>query len=162
MELSREEWTMLENVEEVLRAVLRATLVLSGRRFCTIGVGYFAIIHLKEYLEDQNERSNLQLNRLKQLLLAQFKNYFDDNGDQMNMLKVSVENISLIFYFLFLLLALSLCLSLPFPHFLAVLLALFLCQFHCLSLLSSNTNIALRKQLSTLTLIAVLEIVGEE
>jgi hypothetical protein len=82
---------MLETVEQVLRAFLQATKVISGRQYSTVGLAYFALSHLKEYLEEQKESDHSQLNHLKRLLLGQFKRYFEDDADQWDMLKVKTS-----------------------------------------------------------------------
>ena len=86
-ELNREEWSILEYVEEVLRSFFEATKLLSGKNYSTIGLGYFAITNLKEYLQ---ERSGIyEIDQLKDLLLNQFTNYFENDFDQYDLLKVN-------------------------------------------------------------------------
>ena len=86
-ELNREEWSMLEHVEEVLRSFFEATKLISGNKYSTIGFGYFAATNLKEHLR---ERSGIyEIDRLKDLLLNQLTNYFENDFDQYGLLKVS-------------------------------------------------------------------------
>ena len=93
--MNREEWAILETVEQVLRAFLQATKVISGQQYSTVGLAFFAISHLREYLEEQKEIDTPQLNHLKRLLLRQFKKYFEDDADQLDMLKVKTTLLSL-------------------------------------------------------------------
>ena len=86
---------MLETVEQVLRAFLQATKVISSQQYSTVGLAFFAISHLKEYLEEQKETDTPQLNHLKRLLLRQFKKYFEDDADQLDMLKVKTTLLTL-------------------------------------------------------------------
>ncbi|CAF3459138.1 unnamed protein product [Rotaria sp. Silwood2] len=84
-ELNREEWIILESVEEVLNAFFEATKLISGKKYCTIGIAFFAVANLKEHLEERS--SNSQVDNLKDLLLLQLKNYFDNDFDQYELLK---------------------------------------------------------------------------
>ena len=86
---------MLETVEQELRAFLQATIVISGQQYSTVGLGYFALSHLSEYLDEQKESDSPQLNHLKRLLLNQFKKYFEDDVDQLDLLKVKTSLFSL-------------------------------------------------------------------
>ena len=61
--------------------------MISGEKYSTIGIGYYAITNLKEYLE---ERSGIYtIDRLNDLLLDQLMNYFENDSDQQELLKVS-------------------------------------------------------------------------
>lgn len=86
-ELNREEWSILENLEEVLESFFEATKLVSGKKYSTIGLGYFAITSLKEYLQERS--GNYEIDQLKYLLLNQFINYFDNDFDQYTLLKVN-------------------------------------------------------------------------
>lgn len=88
-ELNGEEWTVLESVEEILKAFFQATKMISGKKYCTIGIAFFALVNLKEYLEDRT--NNKKINILKKLLLSQFNNYFAKDSDQYKFLKVMLS-----------------------------------------------------------------------
>ena len=77
----------MESVEEVLRSFFKATELISGKKYSTIGLGYFAITSLKEQLEERT--GNYVIDQLKDLLLNQFINYFDNDFDQYELLKVN-------------------------------------------------------------------------
>ncbi|CAF2018070.1 unnamed protein product, partial [Rotaria magnacalcarata] len=84
-ELNREEWIKLENVQEVLNSFFEATKLISGKQYSTIGLGYFAVNNLKEYLEERSD--NHEIDQLKTLLLSQLINYFDNDVNQYDLLK---------------------------------------------------------------------------
>lgn len=86
-ELNGEEWMALESVEEILKSFFQATKMISGKKYCTIGIAFFALVNLKEYLEDRTKSQNV--NVLKKLLLSQLDHYFQKNSDQVNFLKVN-------------------------------------------------------------------------
>jgi hypothetical protein len=85
-ELDGEEWAMLDSLEKVLYALFKATEMLGGKKYSTVGIAFFALINLREYLEEQT--NNVQINTLKSLLLSQLKHYFEDDTDQYQLLKV--------------------------------------------------------------------------
>ncbi|CAF4994754.1 unnamed protein product [Rotaria sp. Silwood1] len=84
-ELNREEWNILESIEEVLNGFSETTTLISGQKYCIIGIGFVAITNLKETLEERT--GNAQVDRLKDLLLAQLKNCIDDHFDQYELVK---------------------------------------------------------------------------
>jgi hypothetical protein len=86
-ELNREEWATLEHVEQVLNSFYEATKMVSGKNYSTIGLGYFAITNLKEYLEERT--GNDEIDKLKDLLLDQLMHYFENDFDQDELLKVN-------------------------------------------------------------------------
>jgi hypothetical protein len=96
LELNREEWAILEVVEEILTSFFEATKLVSGKKYSTIGLGYFAITNLKEYLEERS--GNNEIDRLKDLLLNQLTNYFENDFDQYELLKVCYCSISLFLF----------------------------------------------------------------
>ncbi|CAF5181486.1 unnamed protein product, partial [Rotaria magnacalcarata] len=86
-ELNRDEWIILDSVQEVLNSFFEATKLVSGKQYSTIGLGYFTVNNLKEYLEERD--GNYEVDQLKRLLLMQLINYFDNDVDQYDLLKVS-------------------------------------------------------------------------
>ncbi|CAF4098315.1 unnamed protein product, partial [Rotaria sordida] len=72
---SRIDWSILMGMKNVLKAFRDATVLLSGRKYATLGISYFVIAGLKQYLTtiDDNE---LFENLLKKHLLSKFDYYF--------------------------------------------------------------------------------------
>ena len=90
LELSRDDWTTLENIELVLRPFYQASKLISGQSYATIGMSYFAITGIRDFLMDQSSASNVQLNECKRLLLEQINRYFEHDYDQIQWIKVSL------------------------------------------------------------------------
>ncbi|CAM2722154.1 unnamed protein product [Rotaria socialis] len=84
-ELNRDEWIILDCVQEVLNSFFEATKLVSGKQYSTIGLGYFTVNNLKEYIEERD--GNHEVDQLKRLLLRQLINYFDNDADQYDFLK---------------------------------------------------------------------------
>ncbi|CAF4999278.1 unnamed protein product, partial [Rotaria sp. Silwood1] len=84
-ELNRDEWEILEHVNEVLGSFSKATKLISGKKYSTIGLGLFAITSLKEKLEERSGK--YEIDQLKDLLLNQLTNYFENDFDQYELLK---------------------------------------------------------------------------
>ncbi|CAF3328630.1 unnamed protein product [Rotaria socialis] len=84
-ELNRDEWIILDCVQEVLNSFFDATKLVSGKQYSTIGLGYFTVNNLKEYIEERD--GNHEVDQLKRLLLRQLINYFDNDADQYDFLK---------------------------------------------------------------------------
>jgi len=108
IELDQDDWKMLELIEFVLKPVADATQLVSGSKYPTIGISYFAIFQIREFLEDVSDYTINDwqiLYHLKSLLLKQVQKYFIDNNGQLEIMKVrfcflflySIENKSLIF-----------------------------------------------------------------
>jgi hypothetical protein len=91
IELDKADWTMIESIKRVLQPFVKATTLISGRQYSTIGIGFFCIIQIREFLENErsieSNNSNI-LSRLKQLLLFNMEKYFEKDEDQWNLLKV--------------------------------------------------------------------------
>jgi len=91
IELDKADWTMIESIKRVLQPFVKATTLISGRQYSTIGIGFFCITQIREFLEDERSSgsndSNI-LSRLKQLLLFNMEKYFEKDEDQWNLLKV--------------------------------------------------------------------------
>ncbi|CAF3016094.1 unnamed protein product [Rotaria sp. Silwood2] len=95
IELDQDDWKMLELIEFVLKPVVHATELVSGSKYPTIGISYFAIFQIREFLEDVNDYSVNDwqiLYYLKSLLLNQVQKYFIDND-------VQLENMTTYSYF---------------------------------------------------------------
>ncbi|CAF3680339.1 unnamed protein product [Rotaria sordida] len=84
-ELNRDEWEILEHVNEVLESFSEATKLISGKKYSTIGLGLFSITSLKEKLEERSGK--YEIDELKDLLLNQLINYFENDSDQYELLK---------------------------------------------------------------------------
>jgi hypothetical protein len=58
IELDQYDWKMLELIEFVLRPIVHATKLVSGSKYPTIGISYFAIFQIREFLEEVNHESS--------------------------------------------------------------------------------------------------------
>ncbi|CAF1288942.1 unnamed protein product [Rotaria sordida] len=90
IELDQDDWKMLELIKFVLKSVVNATELVSGSKYPTIGISYFAIFQIREFLEDVNDYSINDwqiLYYLKSLLLKQVQKYFFDNDAQLQTMK---------------------------------------------------------------------------
>ncbi|CAF1539724.1 unnamed protein product [Rotaria magnacalcarata] len=79
IELDQGDWKMLELIEFVLKPVVHATELVSGSQYPTIGISYFVIFQIREFLEDINDHTVHDwkiLYYLKSLLLKQVQKYF--------------------------------------------------------------------------------------
>ena len=91
MELDQDDWKMLELIEFVLKPVVHATQLVSGSKYPTIGISYFVIFQIREFLEDVSDYSvndSKILHYLKSLILKQVQKYFFDNYAQLKIMKV--------------------------------------------------------------------------
>ncbi|CAF0834218.1 unnamed protein product [Adineta steineri] len=84
-ELNGQEWAILESVKQVLNSFFEATKLVSGKKYSTIGLGFFAIASLKQHLEERS--NNNEVDRLKDLLLDQLTKYFEYDIEQYELLK---------------------------------------------------------------------------
>ena len=89
--MSRQDWRTMENIELVLRLFHDATKLISGQTYPTIGMSYFAITGIRDFLIDRSPPLNTQLSVLKRLLLDQLKIYFDEDYDQYQWIKVGLS-----------------------------------------------------------------------
>ncbi|CAF1422954.1 unnamed protein product [Adineta ricciae] len=90
IELDKLDWTTIEAIERVLHPFAKATKLVSGKQYPTIGISYFAISQIREYLEDEQSSDSSDpdiLSRLKQLLIFYMEKYFEKDVDQWNLLK---------------------------------------------------------------------------
>ncbi len=93
IELDQFDWKMLELIEAVLKPFDQATRLVSGSQYPTIGIAYFALVQIREYLEDLNI-VNINdwkiLHHLKQILSNQIEKYFLVKQEQWDMMKVRI------------------------------------------------------------------------
>lgn len=99
MELSTDQWDLLEFIQNVLEPFYSATKVLSSKQYPTIGSALYVIRALEEYL--QKEENNLIINSLKAQVFIKFRHYMFGDAEQFNTLKVifvsNIFNIVLLF-----------------------------------------------------------------
>ena len=55
LEISSDDWTLINNLLDVLELLFEATNLLSGTQYSTIGLSLFAIKSTKEYLENEDD-----------------------------------------------------------------------------------------------------------
>ncbi|CAF4007827.1 unnamed protein product, partial [Rotaria sp. Silwood1] len=72
---SRIDWSILMGMKNVLKAFRDATVLLSGRKYATLGISYFVIAGLKQYLTTIDDNEPFE-NLLKKQLLSKFDYYF--------------------------------------------------------------------------------------
>lgn len=88
LELKSDDWSLLSNLHQALRPFFHATKALSGSSYPSIGFSYYIYIRLKNFLEDHSKKDNQVLKLLKSLLLKQLVHYFEDDDEQLQLLKV--------------------------------------------------------------------------
>jgi hypothetical protein len=91
IELDKGDWMLIESIERVLQPIAQATELISGRKYCTIGVSFFSLVQIREFLEDVKSSSSNDSrisSRLKQLLLFYMEQYFEKDMDQWHLIKV--------------------------------------------------------------------------
>ena len=89
LELTSNDWIMLSQLHGILQPFFHPTRATSGRRYPTIGIAYYLIVRLKIFLQNQSKNGNPFPQRLKQLLLNKLLFYFENDEEQLNLLKVS-------------------------------------------------------------------------
>ena len=73
---------MLEATELVLRPIVYATQIINGSKYPTVGISYFAIFQIREFLQEVKNFSvndSKILHYLKSLSLKQVRKYFIDD-----------------------------------------------------------------------------------
>jgi len=91
IELDKADWMLIEAIARVLQPFVQATKLISGRKHCTIGVSFFSLVQIREFLEDgKSSTSNDSRipSRLKQLLLFYMEQYFEKDRHQWHLIKV--------------------------------------------------------------------------
>lgn len=81
-------WIMLSTLHFVLKPFFHATKVMSGRQYLLIGLAFYLIVRLKDFLQQQDRKENIMMKYLKQLLLSQLIHYFESDNEQIQLLKV--------------------------------------------------------------------------
>ena len=99
LEISSDNWTLINNLLDVLEPFFEATNLLSGAQYPTIGLSLFAIKSIKEYLENEDDDQSdilrtlklfiLQIRTLKLFILQSLNEYFDERDPQYSTLLVS-------------------------------------------------------------------------
>lgn len=91
IELEKSDWGMLESIQHALQPFVQATKLISGSKYATVGVTFFAVVQIREFLENgksiDSHESNI-LARLKLLLLAQMDRYLGKDEQQWHLIKV--------------------------------------------------------------------------
>ncbi|CAF4404765.1 unnamed protein product, partial [Didymodactylos carnosus] len=85
-ELSSDDWNVLESVQMALKPFYEGTKLLSGSHYATVGMAFFAIHNIKEFLQEP-ARDDHTLNKLKQMLLEQLDKYFERDRQQCELIK---------------------------------------------------------------------------
>ena len=93
-ELTSDDWNILMALHYVLKPFYHATRVMSGREYPSIGLGFYLLVRLKNFLQHHEKKENSLMKKFKQLLLKQYIHYFENNYEQMELLKVSNYDIS--------------------------------------------------------------------
>ncbi|CAF1509065.1 unnamed protein product [Adineta steineri] len=86
-ELSGDDWNTLTALHYVLKPFYHATRVMSGREYPSIGLAFYLLIHLKSFLQNHEKKENLLVKKFKQLLFKQYVQYFENDYEQMELLK---------------------------------------------------------------------------
>ena len=92
-ELSSDEWVIINQIVYVLKPFYEATQLLSGSHYPTIGLCFFAIRTIKDYLEMRGEEESNIAVLLKTFLLDSLNCYFDEADDQFALLRVSTSEL---------------------------------------------------------------------
>ncbi|CAF1655165.1 unnamed protein product, partial [Didymodactylos carnosus] len=89
LEISSNDWNILSLLHDVLQPFYQATKLISGSKYATIGLIYFALYYIRLYLEDAKDDGSTT-KRLKKLLLNKFNEYFHNEFDLSSSFKVRV------------------------------------------------------------------------
>ena len=95
LEISTTEWNHLVQLHQILQVFYHATKIMSGTKYPSIGCAYFVLAKLRLFLCN-DVADNAVAKRIKKLLLAKYIQYFEDDREQLNLLKVSAKSL---FYF---------------------------------------------------------------
>lgn len=90
-ELDQSDWKMLELIEFVLHPFVHATKLISGSQYPTTGISYFAVIQIREFLDDSHDNHSYDwkiLHPLKKSLSKQIDKYHIKNDEQWELMKV--------------------------------------------------------------------------
>lgn len=92
-ELTSDEWIILTTLHSILKPFFRATKAMSVSQYPLIGVAFYLLTRLRNFLQQHDKKDPSLKKRLKQLLLAQILHYFDSDDEQVQLLKVIKENL---------------------------------------------------------------------
>ncbi|CAF3473632.1 unnamed protein product [Rotaria sp. Silwood1] len=84
------DWKLLESLEYVLKPVVEATQLISGSQYPTIGISYFVIVQIRDFIEDSIDADINDwkiLCDLKIMLLKQVQKYFIQKDEQWELMK---------------------------------------------------------------------------
>jgi hypothetical protein len=87
LELSVDQWDILQSIIELLHPFYSATKVLSDTKYPTVGSALYLLKDLEEYLSKAD--NNQTMSALKQLVLKKLQYYITDDVEQFRVLKVS-------------------------------------------------------------------------
>jgi hypothetical protein len=94
IELDQFDWKILDILKIILTPFVNATNMVSGSQYPTMGIAYFAIVQIREFLDDSNNTvldDGYDINifiQLRQLLLIQLNKYFTEKNEEWEILKV--------------------------------------------------------------------------
>lgn len=92
LELSSDEWSLLSSIEKVLEPFDRATNLMSGQKYPTIGTALFAIRKMITFFESFTE-NNPFMNGMKDLLVEQLNKYINEDVEQLQQIAVSQKDL---------------------------------------------------------------------
>ena len=87
IELNDENWNLLSSLQYVLKPFFFATSMMSGKNYPTIGLSYYAIYKIKWFCSN-NDNCNEQIKKFKKMLLDKLNQYFHNDDEQLQQLKV--------------------------------------------------------------------------
>ena len=90
LEITSTEWNHLVQLHQILQVFYHATKIMSGSKYPSIGCAYFVLAKLRLFLSN-DVADNAAARRIKKLLLAKYIQYFEDDRQQLNLLKVSAK-----------------------------------------------------------------------
>ena len=90
LEISSTEWNHLVQLHQILQVFFHAAKIMSGSKYPSIGCAYFVLAKLRLFLSN-DVADNAVARRIKKLLLAKYIQYFEDDRQQLNLLKVSAK-----------------------------------------------------------------------
>jgi hypothetical protein len=91
LELSSDEWLMIDSIDKVLTPFHDATKLMSGQKYPTIGTALFSIRKIKAFFESYAENNSF-IDEMKDLLLEQMTKYIDNDTEQLDLIIVRTFN----------------------------------------------------------------------
>lgn len=88
-ELTSDDWNILMALHFILKPFYHPTRAMPGHQYPSIGLAFYLLIRLKNFLRQHDKKESLMVKQLKQLLLKQFLHYFESDDEQIELLKVS-------------------------------------------------------------------------